>query len=143
MILQPWTLQPWTHYNPGLTTTLDSLQPWTLQPWTHYNPGHHNPGHHNPGHYNPGHSNPGHYNPGFCCRRGRHGESAQHAASCGAGVGVFLLIKSTKILLIRGRRICLYPSVYLDAHGEVGLGNLITQGFEPPLCTPGTHRQTV
>jgi len=48
-----------------------------------------------------------------------HGESAQHAAVCGAGVGIFLLVKSTKILLIRGRRICLYPSVYLDAHGRV------------------------
>ena len=24
---------------------------------------------------------------GFCCRRGRHGECAQHAAVCGAGVG--------------------------------------------------------
>ena len=55
---------------------------------------------------------------GFCCRRGRHGECAQHASACGAGVGVFLLVKSTKILLIRGKRICLYPSVYLDAHGE-------------------------
>ena len=32
--------------------------------------------------------------------------------------GVFLLVKSTKMLLMRGRRICLYPSVYLDAHGE-------------------------
>ena len=53
-----------------------------------------------------------------CCRRGKHGECAQHAAVCGAGVGVFLLVKSTKILLIRGKRICLYPSVYLDQHGE-------------------------
>ena len=55
---------------------------------------------------------------GACCRRGRHGECAQHAAVCGGGVGVFLLVKSTKILLIRGKRICLYPSVYLDQHGE-------------------------
>ena len=55
---------------------------------------------------------------GACCRRGKHGECAQHAAVCGAGVGVFLLVKSTKILLIRGKRICLYPSVYLDQHGE-------------------------
>ena len=55
---------------------------------------------------------------GACCRRGRHGECAQHAAVCGGGVGVFLLVKSTKVLLIRGKRICLYPSVYLDQHGE-------------------------
>ena len=53
-----------------------------------------------------------------CCRRGMHGESAQHAAACGAGVGVFLFVKSTKILLMRGPRVCLYPSPYLDAYGE-------------------------
>jgi len=34
------------------------------------------------------------------------------------GARPWLLVKSTKILLIRGRRICLYPSVYLDAHGR-------------------------
>ena len=55
---------------------------------------------------------------GFCCRAGRHGESSRHAAACGAGAGVFFLVKSTRTLLLTGRRVCLYPSVYLDAHGE-------------------------
>ena len=55
---------------------------------------------------------------GFCCRAGGHGESARHAAACGAGAGLFFLVKSTRTLLLRGRRACLYPSVYLDAHGE-------------------------
>ena len=55
---------------------------------------------------------------GFCCRAGRHGETSRHASSCGAGSGAFLLVKSTKTLLIRGPRVCLYPSVFLDAHGE-------------------------
>ena len=55
---------------------------------------------------------------GFCCRAGRHGETARHAAACGAGAGAFFLVKSTRTLLLRGRRVCLYPSVYLDAHGE-------------------------
>jgi hypothetical protein len=69
-------------------------------------------------------------------RLGRHGESAQHAASCGAGVGVFLLVKSTKILLVRGRRICLYPSVYLDAHG----GPRVTRCIPKACNAPGSSK---
>ena len=42
----------------------------------------------------------------------------QHAERCGAGVGVFLLVKATRMLLLRRQRACLYPSPYLDSHGE-------------------------
>eukprot|EP00899_Mesostigma_viride_P015866 jgi/Mesvir1/24280/Mv10978-RA.1 len=53
---------------------------------------------------------------------GRHrlqaGECFQHAHHCGARLGVFLLLKSTGVLLLRCERACLWPSPYLDAHGE-------------------------
>ena len=56
---------------------------------------------------------------GTCCAEpGGRRECFMHAAECGAGAAVFLLVKATKLLLLRGSRRCLYPSPYLDAHGE-------------------------
>lgn len=50
-----------------------------------------------------------------CCREsGCH----SHAMSCGAGIGVFLLIRKTTILLQRSARHAPWPSPYLDAFGE-------------------------
>ncbi|XP_042512040.1 E3 ubiquitin-protein ligase PRT6-like [Macadamia integrifolia] len=50
-----------------------------------------------------------------CCRE----SSCQtHAMACGAGIGVFLLIKRTTILLQRSARQSPWPSPYLDAFGE-------------------------
>lgn len=56
---------------------------------------------------------------GECCvlPGGKH-ECAAHALTCGAGVGIYLLIKATKLMVLRAGRKCLYPSPYLDAHGE-------------------------
>ena len=36
----------------------------------------------------------------------------------GAGMGVFLYVKSTQVLVLRGARATLLPPFYLDAHGE-------------------------
>ncbi|XP_009596027.1 E3 ubiquitin-protein ligase PRT6 isoform X1 [Nicotiana tomentosiformis] len=41
-----------------------------------------------------------------------------HAMACGAGTGVFLLIRKTTILLQRSARQAPWPSPYLDAFGE-------------------------
>ncbi|KAL0709036.1 hypothetical protein Bca4012_016014 [Brassica carinata] len=41
-----------------------------------------------------------------------------HAVTCGAGTGVFLLIRRTTILLQRFGRQTLWPSLYLDTFGE-------------------------
>ncbi|KAI3447694.1 hypothetical protein Pfo_004359 [Paulownia fortunei] len=41
-----------------------------------------------------------------------------HAMACGAGIGVFLLIRRTTILLQRSARQAPWPSPYLDAFGE-------------------------
>ncbi|CAN6442635.1 unnamed protein product [Victoria cruziana] len=50
-----------------------------------------------------------------CCRES---ECQEHAMSCAAGIGVFLLVKKTTILLQRAARQSPWPSPYLDAFGE-------------------------
>jgi hypothetical protein len=35
-----------------------------------------------------------------------------------AGIGIFLLMRTTQVLLMRGNRVCTLPSIYLDQHGE-------------------------
>lgn len=44
--------------------------------------------------------------------------SLQHAEICGAGTAVFLVVTSSCIIVIRGKRACLWGSVYLDSFGE-------------------------
>ncbi|XP_052173554.1 E3 ubiquitin-protein ligase PRT6 [Diospyros lotus] len=51
----------------------------------------------------------------ICCRESG---CQTHAMACGAGIGVFLLIKKTTILLQRSARQAPWPSPYLDAFGE-------------------------
>ncbi|KAM0948285.1 putative carboxypeptidase U transcription factor interactor and regulator Znf-B family [Dioscorea sansibarensis] len=53
-----------------------------------------------------------------CCRANR---CLEHAIVCGAGVGVFLLVRKTTILLQRSARQAFWPSLYLDAYGEEDL----------------------
>ncbi|XP_024031264.1 E3 ubiquitin-protein ligase PRT6 [Morus notabilis] len=50
-----------------------------------------------------------------CCRESG---CQTHAMACGAGTGIFLLIKKTTILLQRSARQAPWPSLYLDAFGE-------------------------
>ncbi|PPR85992.1 hypothetical protein GOBAR_AA34699 [Gossypium barbadense] len=50
-----------------------------------------------------------------CCRESG---CMVHAMNCGAGIGVFLLIRRTTILLQRCARQAPWPSPYLDAFGE-------------------------
>ncbi|XP_071697200.1 E3 ubiquitin-protein ligase PRT6-like isoform X2 [Rutidosis leptorrhynchoides] len=50
-----------------------------------------------------------------CCR---DNTCQTHATSCGAGIGVFLLIRKTTILLQRSARQARWPSLYLDTFGE-------------------------
>ncbi|KAG9159191.1 hypothetical protein Leryth_018168 [Lithospermum erythrorhizon] len=50
-----------------------------------------------------------------CCRESG---CQAHALSCGAGTGVFLLIKKTTVLLQRSARQASWPSPYLDSFGE-------------------------
>ncbi|KAJ8570714.1 hypothetical protein K7X08_037686 [Anisodus acutangulus] len=54
-----------------------------------------------------------------CCRESG---CQTHAMVCGAGTGVFLLIRKTTVLLQRSARQASWPSPYLDAFGEEDTG---------------------
>jgi hypothetical protein len=51
-----------------------------------------------------------------CCFRNEKGECARHATTCGGGL--FIMLKSTYSLIIRGDRRTAWGSLYLDEHGE-------------------------
>ena len=57
---------------------------------------------------------------GQCCKRSSTEpfETVLHAQSCGGGTGVFLVVNSSTIVVIRGKRACIWGSFYLDAFGE-------------------------
>eukprot|EP00741_Cyanophora_paradoxa_P007338 tig00001107_g7098.t1 len=57
---------------------------------------------------------------GRCCRdeAAREGECNSHMRKCGAGVGVFLVLRMSMLLLLRGRRRTFWPAPYLDKYGE-------------------------
>ncbi|KNC87241.1 hypothetical protein SARC_00627 [Sphaeroforma arctica JP610] len=57
-----------------------------------------------------------------CCTVGGVGECNAHARRCGAGVGVFFVLKKCMVLLLASGRGCPYPSMYLDSHGERDFG---------------------
>lgn len=42
----------------------------------------------------------------------------QHAVNCGRGTGIFLIVLSSVIIIIRAERVCIWGSVYLDCFGE-------------------------
>ncbi|XP_017785571.1 PREDICTED: E3 ubiquitin-protein ligase UBR3 isoform X2 [Nicrophorus vespilloides] len=53
-----------------------------------------------------------------CCKQQNVCEAVAHSLECGAGTGVFLVVTSTYIIVIRGRRACLWGSLYLDDFEE-------------------------
>ncbi|POM70587.1 Hypothetical protein PHPALM_12948 [Phytophthora palmivora] len=55
-----------------------------------------------------------------CCRRRNDGMGActHHAITCGAGVGLFFLMRSSSVLLVFGPRSSYFGSPYLDMFGE-------------------------
>ena len=46
------------------------------------------------------------------------GETVHHALECGGGTGIFLAVNSSTIIVIRGKRACVWGSIYLDKFGE-------------------------
>lgn len=42
----------------------------------------------------------------------------QHSVDCGAGIGVFLAVNSSLVIVISGARAGIWGSVYLDSFGE-------------------------
>ncbi|XP_029716977.1 E3 ubiquitin-protein ligase Ubr3 [Aedes albopictus] len=53
-----------------------------------------------------------------CCKEQECCEAVRHSISCGGGTGIFLVVTSTYIIIIRGRRACLWGSLYLDDYDE-------------------------
>uniref|UniRef100_T1JNI2 E3 ubiquitin-protein ligase n=1 Tax=Strigamia maritima TaxID=126957 RepID=T1JNI2_STRMM len=53
-----------------------------------------------------------------CCRQHSIFEAVQHSIDCGAGTAMFLAVNSSNVIVIRGKRVCLWGSVYLDSYGE-------------------------
>ncbi|KAG1706018.1 hypothetical protein DVH05_002580 [Phytophthora capsici] len=55
-----------------------------------------------------------------CCRRrsDNMGACTHHAITCGAGVGLFFLMRSSSVLLVFGPRSSYFGSPYLDMFGE-------------------------
>ena len=45
-------------------------------------------------------------------------EAVRHSIDCGAGTAPFLAVNSATIVVIRGKRACIWGSIYLDAFGE-------------------------
>jgi E3 ubiquitin-protein ligase UBR3 len=58
-----------------------------------------------------------------CCRQTNANnvavcETVNHALECGGGTGIFLAVNSSTIVVIRGKRACIWGSIYLDKFGE-------------------------
>ncbi|CAI5464290.1 unnamed protein product [Closterium sp. Yama58-4] len=53
-----------------------------------------------------------------CCRPDGRGECYRHALRENGGTGLFLVMRSTQLVLIHGVHICAGLSIYLDSHGE-------------------------
>ncbi|XP_065208799.1 E3 ubiquitin-protein ligase Ubr3-like [Planococcus citri] len=54
----------------------------------------------------------------LCCRRENVHEAVQHSIDCGSGTAIFLMISSTGVVIIRGKRAYVWGSIYLDGFGE-------------------------
>ena len=53
-----------------------------------------------------------------CCRSNSEGECTQHARTCGADQGVFLLPYASIVLAVAAPRNCIWEGPYEDSHGE-------------------------
>jgi len=45
-------------------------------------------------------------------------ETVLHSQECGGGTGIFLSVNSSTIIVVRGKRACVWGSVFLDIFGE-------------------------
>lgn len=53
-----------------------------------------------------------------CCANREVAECSSHCLSCSLGLGAYLILKDTRVLLLRGERRSVWGSLYLDAYGE-------------------------
>ncbi|KAL3673657.1 hypothetical protein V7S43_001356 [Phytophthora oleae] len=50
------------------------------------------------------------------------GECTRHAAECGGGIGIVLLLEQCRIAVVGGSMAAYFPSPYVDSHGEEDVG---------------------
>ncbi|XP_046744693.1 E3 ubiquitin-protein ligase Ubr3 isoform X1 [Diprion similis] len=53
-----------------------------------------------------------------CCKQQNVCEAVKHSVDCGGGTGIYLVVTSTYVIVIRGKRACLWGSLYLDEFDE-------------------------
>mmetsp|Transcript_3143 Transcript_3143/g.11325 ORF Transcript_3143/g.11325 Transcript_3143/m.11325 type:complete len:2016 (+) Transcript_3143:228-6275(+) len=53
-----------------------------------------------------------------CCGNQEIAECSLHCLACSLGLGAYLILKDTRVLLLRGEKRCVWGSLYLDAYGE-------------------------
>ncbi|XP_062536364.1 E3 ubiquitin-protein ligase UBR1 [Armigeres subalbatus] len=72
----------------------------------------------------------------FCCQKeldkNSVGSCTYHVHTCGAGIGVFLRIRESEILLLGMNKGCFIPAPYLDEYGETDQG--LRRGNPLRLC---------
>lgn len=72
----------------------------------------------------------------FCCQKeldkSSVGSCTYHVHTCGAGIGVFLRIRESEILLLGMNKGCFIPAPYLDEYGETDQG--LRRGNPLRLC---------
>lgn len=72
----------------------------------------------------------------FCCQKELDkksvGSCTYHAHTCGAGIGIFLRIRDSEILLLGMNKGCFIPAPYLDEYGETDQG--LRRGNPLRLC---------
>lgn len=72
----------------------------------------------------------------FCCQKeldkNSVGSCTFHVHSCGAGIGIFLRIRDSEILLLGMNKGCFIPAPYLDEYGETDQG--LRRGNPLRLC---------
>lgn len=72
----------------------------------------------------------------FCCQKeldkNSVGSCTYHVHTCGAGIGIFLRIRDSEILLLGMNKGCFIPAPYLDEYGETDQG--LRRGNPLRLC---------
>jgi len=57
-----------------------------------------------------------------CCSFGSHGDVVRHCAECNNGMGVFLWLQKSRLILVWNGLAAMLKSVYLDKYGEEDYG---------------------
>ncbi|XP_058445563.1 E3 ubiquitin-protein ligase UBR1-like [Malaya genurostris] len=72
----------------------------------------------------------------FCCQKDLDknsvGSCTYHVHTCGAGIGIFLRIRDSEVLLLGMNKGCFIPAPYLDEYGETDQG--LRRGNPLRLC---------